>query len=201
MPIIETMEQLTPEWFAARLGNPGASSFNKIITSTGKPSTSSKDYMYQLAGEFVRGEAEIFEPTIHMQNGIEREAKARLSFEMETGLDVEQVGIVFTDDRRAHCSPDGLLGDDAGYEVKCPMIKTHTKYLLSGKIPAEYVPQVQGSLYISERDKWYFHSWYDGLPSLIIEVGRDDEYIKKLADALDRFCDELAQTIENLKKL
>ncbi len=81
------------------------------------------------------------------------------------------------------------------------MLKTHTKYLIKNTVPAEYVPQVQGSLYVTERNKWWFHSWYDGLPSLIIEVGRDDEYIKKLADALDKFCDKLAQTIEDLKKL
>ena len=38
--IILDHEQGTEEWFAARLGKPSASNFSKLITATGKPSSS-----------------------------------------------------------------------------------------------------------------------------------------------------------------
>jgi len=38
--IILDHEQGSPEWLAARLGKPSASMFNKLITQTGKPSSS-----------------------------------------------------------------------------------------------------------------------------------------------------------------
>ena len=43
--------QLSPEWFSEHAGIPGASTMDKIITSTGKPSTQRKDLMYKLAAE------------------------------------------------------------------------------------------------------------------------------------------------------
>ena len=138
------MEQGSPEWFAARLGNVGASNFHKIITSKGEPSKQAKEYLYQLAGEVVSGYPEETYQSIHMSNGLERESKAREYFEIVTGLEVEQVGICFTDDKKYHCSPDGLL-NNSGIEIKCPMAKTHVSYLVSNKLPAAYLQQVQGS--------------------------------------------------------
>ena len=200
MPRIEYMEQLSPEWFAARLGNPGASSFSKIITSTGKPSTQATDYMYQLAGEFVRGEAEFIEPTIHMQNGIEREAKARISFEMETGLDVEQVGLVYTDDKRAHCSPDGLMPDlERGIEIKCPIASTHAGYLIDNKLPTDYIQQVQGSMLVTGYKEWVFMSYYPGVKQLILTIERDEDYINLLRAELDKFTGNLQKAINEIQ--
>ena len=53
MIIVDQFPQLSEEWFNARLGNPGASNFNKIVTTKGEPSKQAQDYMYQLAGELV----------------------------------------------------------------------------------------------------------------------------------------------------
>ena len=49
--IILDHEQGSDEWFAARLGRPSASMFNKLITSTGKPSTSAGKYIDELVDE------------------------------------------------------------------------------------------------------------------------------------------------------
>ena len=50
------MEQRTPEWFAARVGIPSASNFDKIFTSKGAKSTQSKAFMNTLLAEFITGE-------------------------------------------------------------------------------------------------------------------------------------------------
>ena len=52
--IILDHEQGTEEWFAARLGKPSASNFGKLITATGKPSTSADGYINQLIAERLR---------------------------------------------------------------------------------------------------------------------------------------------------
>ena len=80
---------------------------------------------------------------------------------------------------------------DTGLEIKCPKDHTHVGYLRSQKIPTKYIPQVQGSMLVTGFKSWYFMSYYPAMPPLIIEVKRDDEYIAKLKDALDEFCDKL----------
>ena len=98
-----------------------------------------------------------------------------------------------------HCSPDGLIGDDAGFEVKNPMSKTHVKYLLDGKLPTEYFCQVQFSLYVTERETWWFMSHYPGLKPLMIEVRRDEKWIDKCDTELKLFNDQLDDMVRKLQ--
>lgn len=202
--ILSDIAQGSDEWMNLRAGSVGASGVSNIITSTGARSKSRDDYMLQLAGERITGACEETFQSQAMKNGIEREAAARALFEMISGEEIKQVGIVFKDEwRLAHCSPDGLLDGylPAGLEIKNPMIKTHCKYLLSGKVPTEYFGQIQHSLYVTERDTWYFMSHYIGLPPLIIECHRDEAFQKRLAEELDSFCTDLLKTVEKIKAM
>jgi putative phage-type endonuclease len=200
MAIIINCEQRSDEWFSLICGNVGASSVDKIITTKGEPSKQRDDYMMTLAAERITGKGEVGYTTQAMLNGIEREAEARTLFEMAHGVDVQQVGCIFKDDLRlCHCSPDGLVGSKSGFEVKNPLSKTHVKYLLSGKLPSEYFCQVQFSLYVSERESWYFMSHYPGLKPFIIEVQRDEKWIEKCHTELTAFNQELAVMTEKLK--
>jgi putative phage-type endonuclease len=200
MIIEDAFEQGSPEWHRARLGNPGASNFSKILTNTGTPSKQANDYLYQLAGEFVSGVVEETHQSIHMENGLARETEARALFEMIQEVSVRQVGICYKDEeKKYHASPDGLIGEDSGLELKCPMLKTHVKYLLNGKMPAEYYAQVQGNIFGCEREYWWFMSYFEGIKPFIIRVERDKEFLKKLEAELDKFCYALAATIKELK--
>jgi len=202
MPIIiKEYEQRSAEWYAVRLGNPGASNISKIITSKGEISKQREEYLYQLAGEKITGKAEEGFISQAMLNGMEREDAARSLFSMIHNVEVDQCAIVFKDEYRLfHCSPDGL-SPDATLEMKNPMLKTHVKYLLEGKLPVEYFGQCQMSAYVCERAVCYFMSNYEGLPPLIIPVHRDESYIKKLAVALDDFCADLARIVEKLRSM
>jgi len=203
MPIIiDSIDQGTEEWMLCRAGNPGASSISKIITNSGELSKSRQDYLYQLAGEQITGRCEEGFQSPAMKNGHEREDSARSLFEMVHDIEVKKVAIIYKDQLRSfHCSPDGLVGDDAGVEIKCPMLKTHVKYLIDGKLPSDYFGQVQMSLYVSERPKWHFMSFYAGLPPLMLEVQRDEAYISRLAKALDDFTADLMRTVQKLKAI
>jgi hypothetical protein len=200
MPIIiDDIIQGTPEWFAAKAGSVGASSVDKIITTKGEPSKSRTEYMMQLAGERLTGTCEETYQSIHMANGIEREASARALFEMIHEVECRQVGIVYKDEKKdLHCSPDGLIGDNAGIEIKNPMMKNAVKYLLAGKIPIEYFSQIQMSLYVTERETWWFMSNYAGLQPLIIECHRDEVFLKKLDAELRAFNEELNEMVMRL---
>lgn len=199
--IVDSFLQKSPEWMAARAGNPGASNVSKIITNSGEISKQRTEYLYQLAGEAITGKCEEGYQSTAMMQGSEREDGARALFEMIYGVEARQVALVYKDEWRLfHCSPDGLPGD-AVLEMKNPMMKTHVKYLLDGKLPSDYFGQCQMSLYVTERDLLYFMSAYDGLPPFILEVRRDEVFIAKLETALLDFCADLARLVERLKAM
>ena len=203
MIIIDDYDQLSDEWFQARLGNPGASNFSKIITTKGEPSKQADDYMYQLAGELVSKQAESSFSTPWMERGTQLESEARDLYSLVNGVDVLlQCALVYYDERKdRHCSPDGLVSDH-GLEIKCPMAKTHVKYLLNGsKLPTEYFQQVQGSMYICGFDSWDFVSYSPGLPMFQLTVERDEKFCRKLDAVLDEFCGKLADVVAKLKAM
>ena len=194
--IIENFEQGSPEWFAARVGIPSASVFDKLITSKGALSTSRQKLIYKLAGEKVFGEKEEGYTNGAMQRGIEFEPEARALFELITDLEVKEVGLCYYDDRKDRsCSPDGLMeAEKKGLEIKCPELATHVEYLLGNKLPTKYFAQVQGSLYITGLEKWYFMSYYPSMKPLIVEVERDEIWIAKLDKALNDLVIDLDDT-------
>lgn len=199
--IIETMEQLKPEWFAARCGIPSASRFNEIVTSTGNPSKQAKNYMFTLAGERIIGMKSEGYQSPAMKRGTELEPEARALYEFTQNVQVVQVGIVYKDGRKRYsCSPDGLVGEDGGLEIKCPNLSTHVEYLLDGKMPTTYICQVQGSLMITGRKWWDFLSYYPGMDPFLIRVERDEKLISAMGEQLELFCDELDKTVEKLRK-
>ena len=190
------MEQRSEEWFQARCGIPTASQFKRIITSQGKPSTSASSYMHELLAEWLGAEREQFE-TEWMNRGTEMEPEAKAFYEFETGLDVQEIGFITTLEGMAGCSPDGMT-EHKGLEMKCPKASTHVKYLLAGKCPAEYVPQVQGSMWVSGKDEWDFMSYHPDLKPLLLTVKRDDEYIEKLETEVTKFVEKM---LDNRKEL
>ncbi|MDX9896336.1 MAG: YqaJ viral recombinase family protein [Desulfofustis sp.] len=185
--IVTDLEQGTPEWFAARAGIPTASSFDLILTAKGEPSKSQEKYAHTLAGERVLGYPEESYSSDHMERGKLLEDEARELYEFLTGNTVTQVGLIYLDDRSAACSPDGLVGDDGGLEIKCPKLSTHVGYLLEDRLPADYHRQVQGSLFVSGRQWWDFMSYYPGMRPLVVRVFPDVRFHRCLAELLANF--------------
>jgi len=183
MRIIEC-EQGGPEWLLARLGVPSASSYAKLITTTGRASAQADAYINQLVAERLTGEPTFFQVTDPMQRGMDLEPLARTAYEMETGNLVIQVGFLMHDTLDAGASPDGLIGENGGLEIKCPSGHTHVEYLRDDVLPTKYFQQVQGCLWISGRDWWDFMSYHPRMEPLIVRVFRDEQFIKALECAV-----------------
>lgn len=200
MEIITGIEQGTEEWLQMRLGVATASKFKDVMAGgAGKTRTA---YLYQLAAELITGEREESYSNKYMEWGTENEPAARAMYELESGNEVVEVAFIKYSDYIG-CSPDGLVGNDGLTEYKCPKTTTQIETFLSGKMPTGHKPQVQGNIWIAEREWCDFVSFdprIDGASSLFIERQyRDDDYIKKLEQACDKFVNELLETIEKLK--
>jgi len=188
------VEQGTKAWLDAKIGIPGASSFHKIITpKTGKMSASAAGYCHELLAEQLIGRPLDDATSDFMQRGTIMEHEARKWYELQTDYDVEQVGFLLRDDRSAGCSPDGLIGTDGGLEIKCPAAHTHVGYLL-GDAQEKYRCQIQGGLWITERQWWDFCSYNPELPPVMIRFQRDDEFIAKLAECVAQFTEYMHES-------
>lgn len=195
------VEQGTPEWFTARCGIPTASNFDKIVTSTGAPSKQAQKYMYQLAVERLTGKTEETYSNLQMERGKEMESEARALYELFHGVTVQQVGVCYPSGKVYICgaSPDGLVGEDGLLEIKCPSATTVVSYLLDGKLPTEYVQQVQGQLFVTGRQWVDFMAYYPGIKPMIVRVHRDENFISCLKNELEKFSLELEKVIERIK--
>lgn len=189
-------EQGTEEWFAARAGLPTASRFSDILAE-GKGLTRAK-YMRDLAAEIITGHVEEGYTNDHMQRGHDQEAEARRMFSLVADVVPMQVG--FVRNGPVGCSPDSLIGDDAGLEIKTALGHIQIARILKGGLPSEHKAQVQGSLWVTARDRWSFVSYCPGLPLFITEVHRDEAYIGELSRAVGIFTDELQQMVETVRR-
>lgn len=203
MPIIIDCVQNDETWDACRLGIPTASNFGKILTSTGKVSDTRIKYMIQLACESVSGRKEDSYQSYRMKKGSEMEAESRRVYTMNhEDLEVYQVGFVYKDEQRTiGASPDALVDPSGGFETKDAEFATQYDRLMNGKMVTSHIPQVQGGMYVCEREWWDFQSYCSGLPELCIRNYRDEKYISRLEEELEKFCYELVGMIKRLKEL
>jgi hypothetical protein len=88
---------------------------------------------------------------------------------------------------------------DRGLEIKCPAPHTHVSYLVKNKCPAEYIAQIQGSMWICERDQWDFLSFHPDMPPLLITVKRDEKFIATLASLIEEMSEKVAATTELIR--
>tara|TARA_R110002126_G_scaffold16603_3_gene66229 strand:- start:233 stop:784 length:552 start_codon:yes stop_codon:yes gene_type:complete len=164
------------------MGVPTASRFGEIYTGTGKASASADNYMYSLLAEIVANEPGESFSNAATEWGHEMEPRAVSAYEMLEGRSMEVVGFVTNDKGTVGCSPDRV-----NLEIKCPALKTHLKYLVDGRCPTKYIPQVQGCMLICEQDHWDFMSYHPDARPLIVRVERDEEYIDGLSKHLNEF--------------
>jgi len=179
-------EQGSPEWFEARLGIPSASMFSKIVTTKGVWSTQADSYINQLVAERLTGEREEIYQSHHMIRGTELEPEARDMYCLVKDVEVQEVGFCLHDTLKAGCSPDGLIGEDGGLEIKAPAPATHVEYLRGGVLPSRYKQQVMGCLWITQREWWDFVSYHPNMKPLIVRVERDEEYIAALEECVTK---------------
>jgi len=193
---IHNIDQGTDEWLELRKGKFTASEFKNIL---GKDTlVGYKDAVYKNAYERLTGKSPEVFVSDWMKRGTELEGVARSFYEFENHIEVDEVGFVEMSEWIG-CSPDGLIGDSGMLEIKCPKFTTHIGYLLAQKLPSTYKPQVQGQLWVCEREWCDFMSYSEDLKPFILRVERDEKYIKELEIKINIAIEKVKQIIEELK--
>jgi putative phage-type endonuclease len=204
--MIEKVEQGTPEWFAARLGNVTASRVADVIAKTKSGySASRENYMAQLICERMTGTVAESYTNAAMQWGTETEPLARAAYESLADVLVDEVGYVqHPRIERAGASPDGLVDADGLLEIKCPNTATHIDTLISEDVPMKYITQMQWQMACTGRLWCDFVSFDPRLPNglqlFVTHIMRDDEYIAMLEEEVKKFLTELDAKISKLNE-
>lgn len=196
--IVHDVIQGSTEWLNLRSGIPTASEFDKIITPGGKPSKSAEPYRFALLAERMMGHPRIEFMSRWMDRGSQMEAEAISFYEFQRDVETVKVGFVTNDEGTIGASPDRFVGDNGLLEIKVPSESTHVSYLLKKAVDSAYYPQVQGQLWIAEREFVDILSYHPEMPPALIRVERDDDFIADLRAAVLAFTDVLEEQFSYL---
>jgi hypothetical protein len=202
---------------------PTASNFDKLITPAKWEPTKSdtrRTYMLQLLANRIFGlDPEAQFSSAAMDHGREWEPIARAAYEFERGVEIQDAGFFTDDAKRYGASPDGLIRDDGLIEFKNPAspaihlanlldyealyrgrTERWTADVLSGGAVTGFLRdhwvQVQGQLYVTERDWCDLVSNFARLPLVVVRVYRNETFLGVLDDCLTAFCNDLETTTE-----
>lgn len=189
-------------WLQYRCGKITASEMDALVSPTFKirKGDGTETYLHRKLAERWSNTPtnSNFKGTDSMELGQMLEAEARNTFCFDRDVTIQQVGLILTDCERYGASPDGLIGDSSGLELKAPLAHTHVGYLLAGVVPDEYQVQVHMSMFVSGRPSWHFMSYHRGFPSLILEVERDDHKQQVIAEALELFTERYDEAFKRM---
>ena len=186
------MLQRSSDWFDARKGRFTASDIHKLLGVRGLGQTG-ESYIFEKAVEEVFGldEEDTFVSN-DMQRGITLEPLAFRKFkELKEFdfLDVQETTF-FSFGSHAGASPDGLVGNDAILEIKCPRPTKFFNLVAKGidAIDKEYIAQMQMQMLCTNSNKAYFFNyiifngkemWHE------IEVERDEKMIELIKNRIE----------------
>ena len=142
----------------------------------------------------------------NLERGKTQEPFARMGAEARLDCVIEEVGIIRHPMLMASCSPDGLIDDDGGAEIKSVLPTVQIDTILQGGYPSEHKAQIMFSLWVTGRKYWNFVSFSPDLPEnlrlYVFRVVRDEAYIKELQSAVIAFlleCKELEDKLRGMK--
>lgn len=193
-------EQRSPEWFAIRRGCVTSSRI-KDVMATRKDKKEAKpreNYRMELLADLLTGETTEHYVTAEMQYGIDNEGRARTAYEMANDVIVEKVGFVFHPIiPRCGVSPDGLVGEYGGVEIKVPKTVTHLAYRHDKIVPPDYRWQMYLQMDCCEREWWDFFSFDPRLKGDLkrfqVRLPRDDKKIAEMRGEIEDFLGEVVE--------
>lgn len=204
-------EQRSAEWFRSRAGvltaSEAADMLAKPLKSGGEPACK-RDLRVRKALELLTGKPseESSFVSFDMKRGAEMEPEAVAAYE-EVGELVQRIGFLRHLELPIGCSPDGIVGDYAGgLELKCPKQATHWGYLqLGGKPPADYLPQITHSLFVTGLPWWDFASYHPDFPEPLrlyrVRVLREHVDLKGYELAFTLFWSEVQKELARMREL
>lgn len=213
------IDQRSESWFAERAGKITASRMHDVMLPRERdpfksgprkglprpPPQALIDYAHQLAAERLTGRPRKQVKAAALQWGQDVEPAAVAAYQAETGVIVTLCGFV---QHPAHAfigaSPDFLVDDEGGGEIKSPeSSEVHLETLLVG-LPKEHIEQIQGGLWVTGRQWWDFVSYHPDFPAdlrlYVQRVERDDAYIARLESACMEMESDVQAILSQLKQ-
>lgn len=187
---------------AARCGLLTASEMKLIVTPTLKAASNDKEraHLYELLAQRITRYVEPHYVGDDMLRGQADEITARILYDKEYAP-VTDVGFI-TNSRWGFTlgySPDGVVGDNGLLECKSRrqkyQVQTVVECIEAGKIPDDFVIQVQTGLLVSEREWLDFVSYSGGLPMVTVRVYPDLEIQAAIIKAAEAFEARLAEKL------
>lgn len=185
--------QGTDEWYSIRLGKLTASDFHVML---GK-SQAKVDKLWEIIFERITQNTDQ-EPfsTFAMERGKILEAEARRLYSAINEIPVMETGFVEPDEDNEYygfigASPDGLVGDDCGLEIKCPLGKNflqwtslHEGVRTVDYIKPEYRTQIEFNLMITGRKYWDFCLYHPLLGLAVRRIMSDPDIRRNIEKSL-----------------
>ena len=200
------IEQGSVEWHLSRLGKVTASRVSDVI-SKGKSgeSASRRNYRTELLVQRLTGQPGESFTNAAMEWGTATEPLARIAYEAEMGVFVDQVAFIdHPSIVQFGCSPDGLVAQDGLIEIKCGNTATHIDWMLDGKPPTKHIPQMQCQMAVTGRQWCDFVSFDPRLPDdlqlFVVRLERDQEYIEAMEAEVQKFLSEVDEMFKKLKE-
>lgn len=201
------LEQGSPEWFAARLGNVTASRVCDVVARTKSGWGASRaNYMAQLIAERLTGKSQESFQSAEMRWGNEVEPQARRHYTFLVDEPVAPVGYVrHPSIGDTGASPDSFVGHNGLLEIKCPNTATHIETLEGRAVPGKYATQMQWQMACTGRQWCDFVSFDPRMPvdmqMFMVRVGRDVGRIAELEREVIVFLAELRAKLDNLTRI
>lgn len=204
LTIYEDLEQGTEEWLQARAGIVTASTVGQLITAkTAAPARNdtARGLYATLIAEKITGRVEPVYPNRAMTRGTLLEPEARRIYSEYHGT-VTEVGFIRRDEDTytLGSSPDGLVGETGGIEIKSPSAKTHVQTVLNGAIPSYNRAQVQAFLHVTGREWCDFISYLPGEPLFIIRDYPDPAWQNTIKQVCEAFEETARKLVDQYKR-
>lgn len=203
--IIEGLMQNTPEWLMQRCGMVTGSRVAHVVgkNQNGKYSSKREVYLMEVVIQRLTGRVTETYVTPAMEWGTEQEPNARAAYEGSRDEMVDLVGFATHPTIEWFgASPDGLVGDKGMVEIKAPNTSTHLEYLLEGKVPLDYMPQMMAEMACAEREWCDFVSYDPRLPKslqlFVRRFHRDDKLIAAMEEEVKFFLEEVVLRLGSL---
>lgn len=200
--------QGSDEWLQCRSGVITASRFKdaRDTLKSGAPSSKCTGYAAQVALERIAGRPvdKTFQ-NWQMREGQEQEGFARMAYEASTGLIVDEVGFVTTDDSLFGYSADGVIGDDGLLEIKTILSGEVALTVCGRRDLSGYMDQCIGGMWLTGR-KWIdLVIWCPALEPInkhyaVHRLTRDENAIESLENDLMKFAALVASFEEEFRK-
>ena len=194
------IEQGTTEWHRMRAGVITASKVHDIIKNgraKGSYSAARQVYMNELIAQVCTGLLPDELTAKQVMWGKDNEPKALALYDPFEEKSIHQIAFIYGMDMRCGVSPDALVNDNGGLEIKCPWTTSqYIDQLLGGEPKPEYLTQMQYSMWLTKREYWDFANYDPRMKKNNIKIVTHEPDLK----LFEVFDNEIPKFIEDMDK-